>query len=79
MQAPVVDPRWRSVCPHREYPQQFNPLFATAEDYAEILRHGLEHSRHEKDADHRETLAHLVALAAHYEQLGQSEAARPFA
>ena len=47
MQAPVVDPRWRSVCPHREYPQQFNPLFATAEDYAEILRHGLEHSRRE--------------------------------
>ena len=75
----MVDPRLHSVYPHCHYLLQFNPFFAAVGDYAKILRHGLEHSRHEKDADHRETLAHLVALAAHYEQLGQSEAARPFA
>jgi hypothetical protein len=44
-----------------------------------VLRRGLEFSRREKGADHEETLAHLAALAAHYEQLGQAEAARPFA
>jgi hypothetical protein len=38
----------------------------------------LERSGHEKGADHKELLAHLTALAAHFEQLGQPEAARPF-
>ena len=28
---------------------------------------------------HEETLAHFAALAAHFEHLGQPEAARPFA
>ena len=44
-----------------------------------MLRRGLGFSRREKGNDHEETLAHLAALAAHYEQLGQPEAARPFA
>jgi len=50
-----------------------------ADDYAEVLRRGLEFSRREKGDAHEETLAHLAALAVHYEQLGQPEAARPFA
>lgn len=65
--------------PHCQHPLQFNPFFAVAEDYAEILQRGLEQSHREKGADHEETLAHLAALAAHYERLGQPEAARPFA
>ncbi|MBI5387289.1 MAG: hypothetical protein HZA90_21690 [Verrucomicrobia bacterium] len=68
-----------STCPHCQHPLQFNPFFAAADNYAEILRRGLEQSRREKGADHEETLAHLAALAAHYEHLGQPEAARPFA
>ena len=74
-----ADPRLLSACPHCQHPLQFNPFFAAADNYAEILRHGLEQSRREKGDDHEETLAHLAALAAHYEQLGQPEAARPFA
>ena len=74
-----ADLRLLSVCPHCEHPLQFNPFFAAAEDHAEVLRRGLEQSRREKGADHEETLAHLAALVAHYEQLGQSEAARPYA
>jgi hypothetical protein len=73
------DQRLLSVCPHCQHPLRFNPFFAAADDYAEVLRRGLEFSRREKGADHAETLAHLAALAAHYEHLGQPEAARPFA
>ena len=54
----------RSACPHCQHPLQFNPFFAAAEDYAEVLSRGLEQSRREKGADHEETLAHLAALAA---------------
>jgi hypothetical protein len=39
----------------------------------------LEQSRRGKDEDHEETPAHLATLAAHYERLGQPEAAGPFA
>jgi hypothetical protein len=39
----------------------------------------LDHSRREKGPEHEETLAHLAALAAHFEQMGQPEAARSFA
>ncbi|MGA2603602.1 MAG: hypothetical protein ABSG14_05185 [Verrucomicrobiia bacterium] len=60
-------------------PLQFNPFFSAAEDYAEILRDGLELSHREKGDDHEETLAHLAALAAHFEQMGQPEAARQYA
>ena len=74
-----ADPRLLSACPHCQHPLQFNPFFAAADDYAEVLRRGLEQSRREKGADHEETLAHLAALAAHFEHLGQPEAARPFA
>ncbi len=74
-----ADPRLLSACPHCQHPLRFNPFFAAADDYAEVLRRGLEQSRREKGADHEETLAHLAALTAHFEQLGQSEAARPFA
>ena len=45
----------------------------------EILRRGLEQSRRVKEVDHEETLAHLAALAAHYDHLAQPEAAHPFA
>ena len=38
-------------------------LFADADDYAEVLRRGLEQSRREKGDDHEKTLAHLAALA----------------
>ncbi len=68
-----------SHCPHCRHPLQFNPFFAAADDYAEVLRRGLDHSRREKGPEHEETLAHLAALAAHFEQMGQPEAARPFA
>ena len=51
----------------------------SAEGYEQLLRRGLEFSRREKGPDHAETLAHLVALAAHFEQLGQPESARPYA
>jgi hypothetical protein len=74
-----ADARLFSACPHCQHPLRFNPFFAAADDYAEVLRRGLEQSRREKGADHEETLAHLAALAAHFEQLGQPEAARPFA
>jgi hypothetical protein len=47
------------VCPHCQHSLQFKPFFAAAEDYAEILRRGLEQSRREKGADHEEMLAHL--------------------
>ena len=67
-----------SPCPHCQHPLQFNPFFVAAEDYAEVLRRGLEQSRREEGADHEETLAHLAALAAHFEHFGQPEAARPF-
>ena len=59
-----ADPRLLSACPHCQYPLQFNPFFAAAENYAEVLRRGLEHARREKGHDHEETLAHLAALAA---------------
>jgi hypothetical protein len=49
------------------------------DDYAEVLRRGLEHCRREKGSDHEETLAHVTVLATHFEQMGQSETARPFA
>lgn len=65
--------------PHCQHPLQFNPFFAAADDYAEVLRRGLEQSRREKGDGHEETLAHLAALAAHFGQLGQPEAAQPFA
>ncbi len=73
-----VDPRLLSACQYCQHPLQLNPFFAAADDYAEILRRGLEQSRREKGSDHEETLAHLAALAAHFEQLGQAEVARPF-
>ena len=74
-----ADARLLGACPHCQHPLQFNPFFAAAEDYADVLRRGLEQSRREKGADHEETLAHLAALAAHFEQLGQPEAGRPYA
>ena len=40
-----------------QHPLQFNPFFAAADDYAEILRHGMEQSRREKDADHLHGMA----------------------
>jgi len=55
------------------------PFFAAEDDYGGVLRRGLEQSRREKGEDHEETLAHLAALAAHFDQIGQPEAARPFA
>ena len=55
----------------RQHPLQFNPFFSAAEDYAEVLRRGLEFSRREKGADHAETLAHLLALAVHLENAGK--------
>jgi len=61
-----------SPCPHCQHPLQFNPFFAVADDYAEILRRGLEQSRREKGADHEETLAHLAALAVHMQSIGKS-------
>ena len=64
-----ADPRLLSACPHCQHPLQFNPFFAAADDYAEVLRRGLEQSRREKGADHEETLAHLAALAAHWKRL----------
>jgi hypothetical protein len=41
-----------------------------------VLRRGLDHSRREKGPDHEETLAHLVALAAHLERMGRTDEAR---
>ena len=73
------DLRSLSACPRCQQRLQFNPFFAATDDYAEVLRSGLEHSRREKGADHQETLAHVAGLASHYEQLGQPETARPFA
>ena len=80
-QSTIHNPHSEILCPclHCQHPLQFNPVFAAGEDYAEVLRRGLEQSRCEKGDDHDETLAHLAALAAHFEQLGQPEAARPFA
>jgi len=37
-----------SPCPYCQHPLQFNPFFAAADDYAEILRHGLEQSRRDE-------------------------------
>jgi len=51
---------------------QFNPFFAAAEDYAEVLRRGLEQSRREKGDDHEETLANLAALAVHLEEIANT-------
>ncbi len=76
----IPDSAFLSPCPHCQHPLQFNPFFAADDDYYEkVLRRGLELSRREKGADHEETLAHLAALAAHFEQMGQPEPARPFA
>jgi hypothetical protein len=41
-----------SACPHCQYPLQFNPFFAAADDNVEILRRGLQQSGSEKGADH---------------------------
>jgi hypothetical protein len=68
-----------SHCPHCQHSLQFNPFFSDAEDYAEVLRRGLEFSRREKGNDHEETLAHLAALAAHLEKTGKSPEARALA
>jgi hypothetical protein len=54
------DSRFVCRCPHSQHPLQFNPFIAAADDYAEVLRSGLEQSRREKGADHEETLAQLV-------------------
>ena len=65
-------------CPHCQHPLQFNPFFAAADDYSEILRRSLDQSRREKGADHEETLAHLAALAVHLEKMGKSAEAADF-
>jgi hypothetical protein len=68
----------RRACPHCQHPLKFSLFFAAVDDYAEILRRGLEQSRREKGDDHEEPLAHPAALAVVFEQMGQPEAARPF-
>ena len=73
-----ADPRLLSACPHCQHPLQFNPFFAAADDYAEVLRRGLDQSRCEKGADHEETLAYLAALAVHLESIGKSAKAAEF-
>lgn len=55
----------------------FNPFFAAADDYAEVLRRGLEQSR--RDKGDMQTLAHLAALALHLEKMGNSAEARAIA
>lgn len=70
--AAFADPCLLASCPHCSRPLQFNPFFIAADDYAEVLRRGLEQSRREKGADHEETLAHLAALAVHLETAGKS-------
>lgn len=65
-------------CPRCRYPLPFNPFFASADDYAEILRHGLEQSCREKGADHEETLTHLAALAVHLDSIGKPTEAAEF-
>ena len=66
------DPGLLGACPHCQHPLQFNPFFAAAEDYADLLRRGLEFSRREKGNEHEETLAHLAALAVYYEGIAKT-------
>jgi hypothetical protein len=67
-----------SECPHCHDPLQFNPFFAATDDYADVLRRGLELSRREKDDDHEETLAHLAALAVYLTQEGKPDEAAEY-
>jgi len=61
---------------HHTRALKFNPVIAATCDHAENLLRGFEQSRREKGDDHEETLAHLAALAAHFEQSGNPEVAR---
>ena len=74
----LVALRLLSACPHCQHPLRFNPFYAAAEDYADVLHLVLEYSRREKGADHEETLAHLLALAVHLENAGKTEEAAEF-
>jgi hypothetical protein len=64
-----------SSCPHCQHPLKFNPFFSAAEDYADVLRRGLEYSRREKGPDHEEILAHLTAMAVHLAANGKPDEA----
>ena len=67
-----------SECTHCHHPLQFNPFFSATDDYADVLRRGLELSRREKGYDHEETLAHLAALAAHLTLEGKADEAAEY-
>src|SRR5262249_18492308 len=49
----------------------------TSDDaYEALLHRGLERNRPEKGPEHEETLAHLMAMAAHLVKLGRTDGAR---
>jgi hypothetical protein len=71
-----MNPASLSSGPHCQRPLQFNPFFAAADDYAEVLRRGLESSRRQKGETDEETLAHLLAFSVHLENTGKPDEAR---
>jgi len=73
-QSPIL-----SACPHCTRPLQFNPFFAAAGDYADVLRRGLEWLRRHGKAESKDALGHLKALAAHFASTGRHDEAARYA
>ncbi len=60
-------------------PIQFSPFFAAAEDYADVLRRGLESLRRHGKAESPDALGHLKALAVHLAANGRHDEAARYA
>jgi len=68
-----------SACPRCARAIQFNPFFAAAGDYADVLRRGLESLRCQEKAESRDALGHLKALAAQLAATGHHDEAARYA
>ena len=71
--AAFTGPRLLTSCPHCSSSLKFSPFFAAADDYANVLRRGLESLRSHGKAESQDALGHLKALAAHLASIGQGD------